>query len=250
MNDITFLYSDHNDIEIVHCLNSQISYPRHTHISHYTIGLILNGTLEIHQDTQSLLYHSKDFFIIPPHTAHSLTSPGGTYSMLSISLNKGLIEENNLYTVSQTIGRLNTHLIEKGIITSLHSKIIIKAVQYLYAQAIHPTPFHKEGLGNVQEVLLTRPEKSFSILSLSEQAFISPYHFIRSFKKQTGLTPHQFQMQNRIRKAKSLLKQNHDITEVALITGFYDQSHFNRYFRKIVGMTPSQYILVQEKLDS
>ena len=250
MNDITFLYSDHNDIEIIHCLNSKISYPRHTHISHYTIGLILHGILELHQDTQSLLYHSKDFFIIPPHTAHSLTSPGGTYSMLSISLSKRLIEENNLYTVSQSIQHINTHLIEKRIITSLHSKIIIKAVQYLYAQDIHPMASYNELLGKVQEGLLTHPEKSFSIHYLSEQAFISPYHFIRSFKKQTGLTPHQFQMQNRIRKAKSLLKQNHDITEVALITGFYDQSHLNRCFRKIVGMTPSQYILVQEKLDS
>ena len=79
--------------------------------------------------------------------------------------------------------------------------------------------------------------------------YISQYHFIRSFKKQIGLTPHQFKMQNRIRKAQRLLRENKAITEVALIMGFCDQSHFNKWFKRIVGITPSQYIKAQHTLD-
>ena len=78
---------------------------------------------------------------------------------------------------------------------------------------------------------------------MAQNAFISKYHFIRSFKSEVGLTPHQFQVQNRIRKAQSLISEAETITEVALKTGFYDQSHFIRQFEKYVGLTPSAYKL-------
>lgn len=85
---------------------------------------------------------------------------------------------------------------------------------------------------------------------MSEQVFISPYHLIISFKKKIGLTPHKFQMQNRIRKAQYLLLHSNNITEVALTTGFCDQSHFNKWFQKIVGITPTEYIESQGTLSN
>ena len=56
-----------------------------------------------------------------------------------------------------------------------------------------------------------------------------------------GLTPHQFQMQNRVRKAQRLLRDSAPTAEAALAAGFCDQSHLSRYFKQIVGLTPGQY---------
>ncbi len=64
------------------------------------------------------------------------------------------------------------------------------------------------------------------------------YRFIRSFKAEVELTPHQFQIQNRIRKAQRLIHEADTITEVALTTGFCDQSHFIKQFEKQVGLSP------------
>ena len=89
--------------------------------------------------------------------------------------------------------------------------------------------------------LLQTPENPFSLEQMAKHICISPYHMIRQFKTAVGLTPHQFQIQSRIRKAQKLLKTNKSVTEVALETGFCDQSHFNRYFKKIVGLTPKEY---------
>ncbi len=87
------------------------------------------------------------------------------------------------------------------------------------------------------------PENKFSIEEMAKNAFISKYHFIRTFKAEAGLTPHQFQLQNRIRKAKRLMHESKTMTEVALTTGFCDQSHFIKQFEKQVGLSPLTYQL-------
>ncbi|MDE7404115.1 MAG: AraC family transcriptional regulator, partial [Lachnospiraceae bacterium] len=70
---------------------------------------------------------------------------------------------------------------------------------------------------------------------------ISPYHMIRKFKAVCGLTPHQFQIQCRVRMAQRLLEEGKSVTEAAYAAGFCDQSHFDRCFRKAVRLTPNEY---------
>ena len=64
---------------------------------------------------------------------------------------------------------------------------------------------------------------------------------IRKFTAKNGLTPHKFQMQCRIRKAKSLLKKGYKVTDVAQMVDFCAQSHLDRVFKKQVGITPKEY---------
>ena len=66
--------------------------------------------------------------------------------------------------------------------------------------------------------------------------------FLREFKKQTGLPPHAWLVQIRLRKAQHLLKQGQSIVLTAHQMGFSDQSHFNRHFKKALGVTPAQYV--------
>ena len=70
---------------------------------------------------------------------------------------------------------------------------------------------------------------------------MSPYHMIRQFKSFCGLTPHQFQIQCRVRKAQKILEEGKSVTEAAYAAGFCDQSHFDRCFQRIVRLTPSEY---------
>ncbi len=74
------------------------------------------------------------------------------------------------------------------------------------------------------------------IKEMAQNTFISKYHFIRSFKAEVWLTPYQFQLQNCICKAKRLMHRARIIAEVALATGFCDQSHFIKQFEKQVGL--------------
>ncbi len=78
--------------------------------------------------------------------------------------------------------------------------------------------------------------------TLAEVACLSPYYFSRIFRRTTGMTPHQYVLETRIRTAKFLLSSTErSVKEIALETGFPDESSFCACFRTKTGMTPSDY---------
>lgn len=79
---------------------------------------------------------------------------------------------------------------------------------------------------------------------LANVAGMSSFHFAREFKRTTGTTPHQYLINVRVERAKTLLSQNElPLTEVGLRAGFSHQSHFTRLFRRLTGTTPHLYRL-------
>jgi AraC family transcriptional regulator len=85
-------------------------------------------------------------------------------------------------------------------------------------------------------------DSDLTLTVLSAIAQISPYHFLRLFKKSLGITPHQYILQRRIDRAKELLRSsNLDMAEIALRLGFCDSSHLTRCFKRFLGKTPSQW---------
>ena len=100
----------------------------------------------------------------------------------------------------------------------------------------------KDGeLLELKDSILDQPENIYLIEGMSRDTNISPFHLIRKFKKMYGLTPHQFQIQCKVRKAQKLLEEEKSICEVTYDAGFCDQSHMDRCFQKIVGLTPKEY---------
>lgn len=82
---------------------------------------------------------------------------------------------------------------------------------------------------------------NWSLEKFSEESGLSRYHLIRSFKDRYGQSPHAYQLDQRIKKAKSLLQDGTSLADTALQLGFADQSHFQRNFKKRVAVTPKQY---------
>ncbi len=84
-----------------------------------------------------------------------------------------------------------------------------------------------------------------SEITLAELAKLidtSQFHFGRLFKQSLGLSPYQYLLQQRIERAKTLLKQtDKPIGEIALDCGFNSQSHLGRKFRQLTRMTPKAY---------
>ena len=96
-------------------------------------------------------------------------------------------------------------------------------------------------LFELKESILDRPENIYLIEEMAQDSKLSPFHLIRKFKKAFGLTPHQFQIQCKVRKAQKLLEEEKSVCEVTYDAGFCDQSHLDRCFQKIVGLTPKEY---------
>ena len=71
---------------------------------------------------------------------------------------------------------------------------------------------------------------------------LSPYHFLRTFRQLTGLTPYQYVLRSRLRRAaRRLASGGGRIADVALGSGFGDVSNFNHAFKRRFSMSPRQY---------
>jgi AraC family transcriptional regulator len=97
-------------------------------------------------------------------------------------------------------------------------------------------------LRRVLDYIEIRLGESISLDDLASEACLSPFHFARSFRQATGLAPHQYVTDRRIRSAQQLIVAgNASLTEVALDTGFGSQANFCRAFRKATGTSPKAY---------
>lgn len=84
--------------------------------------------------------------------------------------------------------------------------------------------------------------QDLSLEALAHQAGYSPYHFARLFRQTTGMSPHHFVLQLRIERAQQLLKERDlPLADIALESGFANQSHFTRAFKQHLGLTPRTY---------
>jgi AraC-like DNA-binding protein len=88
----------------------------------------------------------------------------------------------------------------------------------------------------------SQPSARLTLRSMAEEAGLSPYHFLRTFERLTGLTPHQYVLRARLRDAATrLAAEPARVIDIAFDCGFGDVSNFNRAFRAEFGVSPRVY---------
>lgn len=81
-----------------------------------------------------------------------------------------------------------------------------------------------------------------TLVRLAREAGLSPFHYLRTFERVTGTTPHQYMLRTRLRQAAVRLTiDSAKIVDVAFEAGFGDVSNFNRAFRTEFGVSPTTY---------
>jgi len=96
-------------------------------------------------------------------------------------------------------------------------------------------------IARAKEILLNQLAEPPSLEDLAQAVNLSPFHFARCFRKATGLPPHAWLMQQRIARARALLREGCLPLAVATQLGFADQSHLSRQFKKVYGVGPRAY---------
>lgn len=195
-------YQKKNDeIECVHYKNWTKAYPPHTHAEHLTLGIVEEGKVCIVMEGVSKIYKTGDEFQIPPDVLHEIKP----------------VDEKG-YSM---------------LVTCL--RVTMQGLSYVNKDVVDGP------LVELKDSILDQPENLYLIEEMAKDTNISPFHLIRKFKKMYGLTPHQFQIQCKVRKAQKLLEKEKSVCEVTYDAGFCDQSHLDRCFQKIVGLTPKEY---------
>ena len=84
-------------------------------------------------------------------------------------------------------------------------------------------------------------DQPVSLRELSAVAGLSRFELLRRFQQQNGLTPHAFQRDLRVKRARALLGSGVPAAAVAAACGFADQPHLSRVFKRLVGVSPGVY---------
>ena len=101
---------------------------------------------------------------------------------------------------------------------------------------------HPRTLARLKQHIDSNIESSLTMTELAELTGLSTSHFARCFRKSVGLPPHSYVKRRRVERARELLtRTNLPVAEIALVTGFSDQSHFTRRFRELIGVPPGAY---------
>ncbi|MDK2956674.1 MAG: hypothetical protein PWQ57_2170 [Desulfovibrionales bacterium] len=93
----------------------------------------------------------------------------------------------------------------------------------------------------VREIIHAHFGEDILLDDLAQAAGLSPFHLLRVFQRQTGLTPHAYLTQVRMQKAKDLIAGDGRIADAAHEVGLADQSHLTRLFKQRYGLTPAAY---------
>ena len=207
-------------------------------------------------------YHGKkgDWFFIPANTKHS-------YYNLSDKPFEKYWFHFDLYPNSSFFGLLNLdycihaddkqltflfdELVTKYKSEKLSDKLDVKSV------AIKILSLFIAASDQESKVTLPNPEEKFSALlayinqnlersisnaELSKLYYQHPNHFVRFFKKKTGMTPQKYIMEKRIQMAKRLIEQTElKFSDIAVQTGFCDAPHLSKVFKKFYSLSPQEY---------
>ncbi|MCW0232530.1 MAG: AraC family transcriptional regulator [Ferrovibrio sp.] len=90
-----------------------------------------------------------------------------------------------------------------------------------------------------------RHTERLTLTELGASFDLSSFQLIRLFRQATGLTPHAYLTQIRLKAVLRHLRVGLPIAEAAVAAGFFDQSALNRHFRRIYGITPRQFVAAQ-----
>jgi AraC-like DNA-binding protein len=94
----------------------------------------------------------------------------------------------------------------------------------------------------VVALMRERHAENLTLEEMGAAVALTPFQLIGLFKRATGLTPHAFLTQIRLRAAASHLRARQTIADASLAAGFYDQSALTNHFKRAFGITPLQYV--------
>jgi AraC-like DNA-binding protein len=250
------------NLELLHTQRLSDGYAKHLH-EEYSLCWVESGLVKTHYRGSSHLSPVKSFTVMnptEPHRGEVISEEDASYYSLYISapalqeVCQEVFASHSLPYFAQPI-ILDEVLQQKlhRFITALNKPGLEPETRYLsfmthllkhYTDtSLHLSTVKQEtsAIEKVKSYLHDHFQNQVTLEELAKVAGLNRAYLIRTFKKTMGLPPHAYLTQLRLSEAKKQLARNVPIAQVALNTGFADQSHFSRAFKQTYGITPGVY---------
>lgn len=173
-------------------------------------------------------------------TVHNGHSPQfeAQWTLRDTSLQHLLSEMGREASEGWPLGRLYADLIATSLASLLLRRHAVDPIEPEPLRGGLPMP----QLRRAMEYISTHLSHDLHLEEIANQVSLSPFHFARAFRSCTGQTPYQYLLDQRMERARHLLKNSSwSVQEIALMTGFRSPVNFVRAFRQRVGTSPGAW---------
>jgi AraC-like DNA-binding protein len=122
---------------------------------------------------------------------------------------------------------------------------LVRAYGYCLAAhadlSVRPVGGESGPIAAAKALLEERYDEDLSLADMARRCGLPRHHLIRAFRRETGLTPHAWLVDVRVRRARERLRSGETPGDVAAATGFCDQAHLTRAFKARLGVTPGAF---------
>ncbi|MEV6791061.1 AraC family transcriptional regulator [Streptomyces sp. NPDC051320] len=243
-------------VEVFHAHFTEHAYPMHVHDA-WTLLIVDDGAVRYDLDRHEHGTPHDTVSLLPPHVPHNgspATPQGFRKRVLYLDmtqLDAGFIgpavDGPDLVdpVLRRRIGQLHTSLAHRGDELEAESRLALISERlrgHLRPGLAARGPEPGRGVARtLRELLDARLVPGVTLDEAATLVHAHPAHLVRAFSGAYGITPHQYLMARRIDRARRLLLDGQRPGEVAVATGFYDQSHLTRHFKRVVGTAPGRY---------
>lgn len=233
-------------------LKSDHEFPLHSHES-WCIGIVTEGTVLFSINGKEKLLKRGMVYIIPSNIGVSI-KPQHMYKYVSVCIKGDLKEVLNGMDFCKYYMELED--VDEFLIPCYNfmwsgdeNKFVDEICTLLQSVADSSENQSEEEIINeispnikiVVDHLKKHIYDKFDLDEIAQIASTSKYHLVRQFKKEMGVTPHQYYIQNKLRVAKKDILEDQNEIEIATELNFADQSHLCRNFKQQMGITIQEY---------
>lgn len=222
----------------------------------YSVMFVCSGHCHIVSDGKEADAAKGDIALVSGYTPHSYQTADGLDAywihfdgMMAERFYLAIIEQKG-NVISPSVGSncakyINTiyDMYENN--SRINEAVVSKYVTDILTELLNEATFDSVKEKRIRESIHYMNENfpdQLTVEALAAAACLSPYYYIRLFKKFTGSTPYSYLLSLRITHAKYYLKTtDKSIKEIAFLCGFTTESNFCNAFRKLCGNSPSQY---------
>jgi AraC-like DNA-binding protein len=256
---------DLSGVEVLHAHFLSHRYPRHAH-EYAVIGLVESGSVALSYRGSRHQIGPNGIFFVNPEEPHDgvIGDPsdprGYTYRALypSTEFITNIVGEDHLRQLHFRDAVVNDPSLSSKLrcahrAIENHDSLIVCEGLLFYAvmsllrqNGLPGAPIARIGKARVAvrrvcELINAHPNGKTSLTEYAALAGMSPFHLAHVFVREVGMPLHVYAETIRTRRARSLLKSELSIAQIALQLGYADQSHFTRRFKQFQGVTPGQY---------
>lgn len=251
-------------VEAVHA-QSRHRFGRHLH-EQFGIGVVLQGAQKSLSGRGMVEAMAGDTITVNPGEIHDGTPIGDTgrswqmlyfepelIASLMTDISEGRMTQAEFSLpvmrearISQAVRQLFATLTA----TAHAAMVAEEQMLLLFAHVLHQTSMQQPAqntqavptaIRHARDRIDDDPTAILSLQDLAQQSGLSRFQLLRAFAKVTGMTPHAYLLQRRLHHARRLIAAGIPLVQVAMDSGFADQSHLTRLFVRNFGISPGAY---------